>query len=169
MAKEQIPSTPIKNPLSRLLVLGVSSGLGLGYFPKAPGTAGSLLGLLLGWATLKWSLPTTLAVFVFLFFIFSWFAQRACRHWGELDAQRIVSDEVLGQAIAFMAFRQMGGVLNLEHWLLAFVLFRAFDIAKPFPARSFDRRVKNGYGVMLDDVVAGLYAAISLHFYLRIH
>ncbi len=166
--KGKIQAQPIVNGPYRLLVLGVSSGFGLGYSPFAPGTAGSLLGLPLAVALLH--LPTGWAFFVLaaLLLVTIPLAHRAAEHWGESDCQKIVIDEVIGQALAMMGVAQlyqMGAGLRFEsawgHFLVGFILFRLFDITKPFPARTFDR-MSSGWGVMMDDVVAGAYAALIL-------
>ena len=160
--KKAIPRQVILNPVARFAILGVSTGLGLGYMPVAPGTFGSLLGIPLGLALATLSPMVAYAISFVLFFVFAAAADRACRHWGQSDSGRVVSDEVLGQAIALVGARS---VLAGEHYLPkwgvvvgAFLLFRLFDIFKPFPARTFDR-MESGFGVVADDVVAGLYAA----------
>lgn len=160
--KRQITPQPIRNPLARWITLGVSSGLGLGYAPVAPGTFGSLLGIPLGLYLL--TLPTwmVMVIFVGLFFVFAALAERACLHWGQTDSGRVVSDEVLGQAIAIFGIRSVIHEGPVSQWIfvaVAFGLFRLFDIVKPFPAKTFDRQ-ESGIGVIADDVVAGLYAAL---------
>lgn len=170
--KKPIQALPIKNPIKRVAVLGLSSGLGLGYIPFASGTFGSLLGIPLGLLLLQY--PSWLAFIVLsvLVVITAPICQRACRHWGVGDSGRVVWDEVLGMAIALLGMRgpiysQLQiepGVFVWPDWtavLVAFLAFRAFDIFKPFPARGFDRW-ESGMGVILDDVVAGLYAALTV-------
>jgi len=184
--KESFPPQPIRNPLKKFFVLGISTGGGLGFLPKAPGSFGSLLGIPVGLVLL--TLPTWQALLICLglFGIFVWIAGMACRHWGQWDDQRIVSDEVLGQAITLLglkAFLHRIEVLPAEAWapsqllhhpdfpwhgvVLGFLMFRLFDIGKPFPARTFDRH-KSGFGVIADDVVAGLYGAVALYGLLKI-
>ncbi|MBS1984885.1 MAG: phosphatidylglycerophosphatase A [Bdellovibrionales bacterium] len=160
--KQAIPARPIQNPIGRFFVLGISTGLGLGYLPLAPGTWGSLLGIPLGLWFLELPVPLVVGLCIVLFFIFSALAERACHHWGQMDASRVVSDEVLGQAIAIAGIRSLADHGPLPQWsfvILSFLLFRIFDITKPFPARTFDRQ-GNGFGVVADDVVAGIYAAL---------
>lgn len=162
--KTKVPPQPITNPVAKLFVLGVSSGLGLGLIPGAPGTYGSLLGIPLGFALLKVEMWQAGLACLAIFWIFSRLAQRACLHWGEMDAGRIVSDEVLGQAITLLGARSILASHPDSMWLwvgLGFLYFRICDIVKPFPARTFDH-MKNGFGVVADDVVAGLYAALML-------
>ena len=165
MSPKPIPAEPIRNPIGRLTVLGISSGLGLGYAPIAPGTFGSLLGIPAGLALLHFHPELALGICVAALALFSWLADRACRHWGDMDAGRVVSDEVLGQAISIYGLRGIADPeTGLPHWtwiLAAFLLFRIFDIVKPYPAKTFDRQA-SGFGVVLDDVVCGLYVGIFL-------
>ena len=94
--------------------------------------------------------------------------------WGDMDAGRIVIDEVYGQAVALLGLRHFllstgGGLSSIPYAyvLVGFVLFRVFDIFKPFPARTFDRQA-TGFSNVMDDVVAGLYAALILRALIRI-
>jgi phosphatidylglycerophosphatase A len=170
--KKPITPEPIANPVARVAVLGLSSGFGLGYAPVASGTFGSLLGIPLGLYLLQYPSWMSLIVISVLVVLTAPVVERACRHWGQMDSGRVVWDEVIGQAIALLGLR--GPVYSqlqmdssrfvLPDWTavaVAFLAFRAFDIFKPFPARGFDRR-DSGYGVILDDVVAGLYAALTV-------
>jgi phosphatidylglycerophosphatase A len=179
--EKPITPTPIQNPLKRILILGLSSGLGLGYMPKAPGTFGSLLGIPFGLFLLQQ--PPWLAALCVLFLVLVSvpMVHRAGHHWGKLDSGRIVWDEVLGQGIALLGLRP--NLSPSEWWSLrghnfsvpsfawiavAFVAFRAFDISKPFPVRSFDEK-DSGFGVIMDDVCAGLYAALLIWVLYRIN
>jgi phosphatidylglycerophosphatase A len=170
--EKNIPVRPIANPVARILILGISSGFGLGYMPWAPGTFGSLLGIPFGIFLLQippWEAAILVAVLVVAS---SPLVFRACQAWGRSDCRRVVWDEVIGQGVAILGLRrslsvsewwsnrgQSVEVPNLWMLLAAFVAFRAFDILKPFPVRSFDER-DSGFGVVMDDVVAGLYAAL---------
>lgn len=137
------------------IVIFLASGAYVGYIPVAPGTFGSLLALplLLALARSGWS-P---AVIVALMGVAALLAMPVCgrtsRIYGEADSSRIVLDEVCGMLIA-------GALLPPTVWALglAFAAFRFFDIVKPFPASYFDHHVKNGAGVVADDLVAGVYA-----------
>jgi phosphatidylglycerophosphatase A len=141
----------------RRLILFLASNAGLGFSPWAPGTVGTLAGLpvffLLADLTpaaylLFWSLLLILACGV---------CHRAGLILGIADDGRIVIDELVGYlvTVAFLPFSWTAA-------LLGFIFFRLFDIAKVFPASWLDRRMKNGIGVVLDDVVAGLYGAVAL-------
>jgi phosphatidylglycerophosphatase A len=146
--------------MTRALIIFVASGACTGFAPFAPGTAGSLLGVLLAWATLSWAavhwLPA-LASFAAAFVGGCWIAQRAQAIFGEPDSPHIVVDEVMGM-IATMFFNP----LDALHLWLGFVLFRLFDIVKLPPAGAIDRNLRGGLGVMLDDLAAAVYANIAL-------
>ena len=170
--KKPISPDPIKNPIKRVAILGLSSGLGLGYAPVASGTFGSLLGIPFGLYLLQYPSWVSFIVLSVLVVITAPIVERACKHWGQMDSGKVVWDEVIGQAIALLGLRGVvysqlqldSSQFVLPEWpsiLVAFLAFRAFDIFKPFPARGFDRR-DTGFGVILDDVVAGLYAALTV-------
>lgn len=137
------------------------TAFGVGYLPLAPGTWGTIVGALLIYgATLVNPLFTFsflfIALIVVVFFLGVWGSKIAEQEWGE-DPSRVVIDEVIGVWVTmlFIPFSW----LNL---FAAFVLFRVFDIAKPFGIRKMER-VGNGWGVMLDDLLAGVYANVSLN------
>jgi phosphatidylglycerophosphatase A len=144
----------------RQLIIFLATGAYSGYSPFAPGTAGSVVGLAIGYflAPAWRSHPGIfVACFAAVFAASCWIAGRAEEVFQEHDSSRIVLDEVLGM-IATMFLNPLGWP-----WLLAgFVLFRIFDIIKPFPAALIDRRMAGGPGVMLDDLFAGIYANIVL-------
>jgi phosphatidylglycerophosphatase A len=127
-----------------------------GFAPVAPGTFGTLGAVPLCWA-LGWVTWPVYAVFtVALGALGVLAAQRAGRHWGVVDASPIVIDEVVGYLVtmAFVPFSWPAA-------LLGFLFFRLFDVLKPWPASAFDR-VKNGFGVVMDDVAAGVFAWAAL-------
>jgi phosphatidylglycerophosphatase A len=136
-------------------VVFVASGAYLGFVPLAPGTFGSILALplLVGLARLGWPPAAVIAAIVIAAAVAVPVCGRAGRIWGQTDSSRIVLDEVCGMLIA-------GALLPPTAWTLAlaFVAFRFFDVVKPFPAGYLDRHVKNGFGVVADDLVAGVYA-----------
>ena len=151
----------VKEP--RSLSIWIATGLGSGYFPVAPGTAGSALGLALVIAFRQTSLgplglAASLATFaVLLFFVGVWSAGKAEKVFGRVDPGQVVIDEVAGQIITFIATPRVTWI----GLIAGFILFRAFDIVKPFPARQAER-FPGGWGIMLDDVVAGLYSLMVL-------
>jgi len=139
----------------------LATGAGSGYVPIAPGTAGSLVGLALGYFVLAplWrAYPLGFALCFGIAFVGGCgVAGAAERILGEHDNSKIVLDEIFGMVAAM--FLNPTGAL----WVGAsFAIFRFFDILKPFPANYFDRRVGGGAGVMLDDLAAGIYANLVL-------
>jgi phosphatidylglycerophosphatase A len=145
----------------RQLIIFFATGAYSGYSPVAPGTAGSVVGLFLGYfiCASAWQHQPLIfvALFAVVFAISCWIADRAEEIFHEHDSSKIVLDEVLGM-IATMFMNPLGW-----GWLLAgFLIFRLFDIIKPFPASTIDKRMPGGPGVMLDDLFAGIYANIVL-------
>lgn len=140
--------------------IAIATAGGAGFAPKAPGTAGSIVGvaiyLLIEAAHAGAYYPHAI---IFLFIVGIWASSRVEHLWGH-DAQRIVIDEVVGQMITFgiAAGRYQ---LSAFYIALGFGLFRLFDIVKPFPIRRLER-LKGGLGVVADDVGAGLYALAVL-------
>lgn len=132
-------------------------GFGTGLAPFAPGTVGSIPGVLLFWLTLELGLYVQLAVVAALVVSGIWICGESARRIGVHDHGGIVWDEIAGMYITLLA-----APLSPVGWLLAFVLFRLFDIVKPWPIRDLDHRLGGGVGIMLDDLVAALYAAILL-------
>lgn len=141
----------------RALAVVIGTGLGAGFSPFASGTAGSLLGVALYLPLAGAGLPAVALAVVLLFPIGVWAAGVCGRRYGAHDHGRIVVDEILGQVIALASFSPRPG------WLLAgFLLFRVFDVWKPFPAGRIDEQWRTPFGVMADDVVAGVYANLAL-------
>ena len=135
-----------------------SLGFGSGLMPKAPGTFGTLVAVPLYWFLLQGlALPWLLAVIAISFVIGIWLCDVTAKNLGVHDHPGIVWDEFVGFWIACIALPS-GWI-----WLLwAFVLFRFFDILKPWPIRWLDKRVPGGLGIMVDDVLAGFYALALL-------
>lgn len=141
----------------------IGTGFGSGFSPVAPGTAGALLASVI-WILLYWSLPWSVlsGVIVILIVLFTilgvWAANRLEPYWGE-DPSRVVVDEMVGVWIPLLA------VPADKHWywyvLGAFVLFRFFDIVKPLGIRKMET-LSGGIGVMMDDILAGIYSLILL-------
>ena len=149
----KIPTKILLNPL-HLLSLGFGSGLA----PKAPGTCGTLIAvplyLLLVQLPPVWYLLAVLLAFGFGVFL----CEYTSRALGVHDHPGIVWDELVGYWITMIA------VPAEWLWILVgFVLFRVFDIWKPWPVRIADKTLKGGFGIMIDDVLAGVYALICLH------
>lgn len=152
MSPPPLPPGILKHPVHCL-----SLGLGLGASPWAPGTFGTLLGVPCYWLMKDLSLAAYLGVLVLLFAAGVWACHATARALGVHDHPAIVLDEVIGYLVT-MAAAPVGWL-----WMAAgFVLFRLFDIWKPWPIRRLDRRVHGGFGIMVDDFVAGVYALLAL-------
>ncbi|PVV12087.1 MAG: phosphatidylglycerophosphatase A [gamma proteobacterium symbiont of Ctena orbiculata] len=132
-------------------------GFGSGLLPKAPGTYGTLVGIPLYLLLQPLSLLLYSLLVLLAFVAGVWICQRTSDDLGVHDHSGIVWDEIVGYLVA-MAIAPSGWV-----WIaIGFLLFRGFDILKPWPILWIDRRVKGGLGIMLDDVVAGLFTAGSI-------
>jgi len=142
----------LRNPVQAL-----AFGLGSGLVPRAPGTAGSLVALPLYWWWSSLAAPAYLMLVSMLFFAGVWITSRTERDLGVHDHSGIVLDEIVGQLVTlFLA------PLNVWWLLIGFGLFRLFDIWKPGPIRWLNNRVTGGWGIMLDDLAAGVVAAACL-------
>lgn len=137
---------------------------GVGLLPAAPGTLGSLAALPLIWLTKSISFFVLGSLVAGLFVLGVWSSNRIEQRYGLHDPGAIVIDEVVGQwlAVAIPLAVVPGWLPDWQIFVLGFVLFRFFDIAKPPPVGWLDRRVPGGMGVMLDDVAAGLLAALTI-------
>lgn len=130
------------------IAAAIASAWGAGYFPKGPGTAGSLVAIAIA---LVMKHPAMLAAVVVLPAV--WAADAYARERGVKDPQTVVIDEVIGQWIALVAVPSWSWIPVAA----AFVLFRFFDIVKPWPVRQFEK-LPGGWGIVMDDVMAGVYA-----------
>jgi phosphatidylglycerophosphatase A len=144
----------------------IATGCGAGLSPFASGTVGSAVALIpwLGLRMLEW--PLYLAAVALAFAIGVWAAGVVIEKLGVEDPGVVVWDEFVGQWLALVPL-----VVAPRHWawvVAAFLLFRLFDIWKPWPASWADRGVKGGFGAMLDDVIAGAYAALALGLIMRL-
>jgi phosphatidylglycerophosphatase A len=147
-------ATPAHDSRSRL-GLAVATVFGVGYAPVAPGTFGSAAGLLVWWL-LPASTAIQAAVIAAMFVAGSWGGNVAERHFGRSDPGQVVIDEVMGMLITLF--------LNPVGWLGAlagFLLFRIFDVIKPYPANRLEQ-LHGGIGVMADDAMAAVYANLVL-------
>lgn len=135
--------------------LTLATVFGVGYTPFAPGTLGSAAGLLL-WAVLPHSASAQAIAIVLLFLVGSWSGSVAERHFGRTDPSQVVIDEVMGMLITLF--------LNPVGWpgiVAAFLLFRLFDVIKPYPSNRLER-LSGGVGIMADDAMAAIYANLVL-------
>ena len=137
----------------------LATWFGCGLMRPAPGTWGSVGALPFGIFFLVFSSPVVLALAaIALFFIGIWATRQVLTgSGGDSDPQIVVIDEVVGQWIALIP-----AALNPVSLLLALILFRAFDVTKPWPVSYLDRKIGGAWGVMLDDVAAGILAALCL-------
>ena len=143
----------LRNP-----VHAAAFGFGAGLAPIAPGTIGSLVALPLYWLLAPLAAPVYIALLAMLFLLGVWVTARTEHDLGVHDHSGIVLDEIVGQLVALFLVP-----LNLVWMLLGFGLFRLFDIWKPWPIRWLNDRMPGGWGIMLDDLAAGVAAALCLH------
>ena len=154
-APENLARTVLTDP-----VHFVAFGFGTGLSPVAPGTVGSLVGVLFAWLTIDLGLPLQLVVAAAISLAGIWICGESARRIGVHDHGGTVWDEIAGMYITLLVAPP-----TIVAWILGFVLFRAFDIAKPWPIRDLDHRLGGGLGIMLDDLAAALYALILLALY----
>jgi phosphatidylglycerophosphatase A len=150
--------------MPRRVAMLLATGGGAGYAPVAPGTFGSALGVLVYLPLSGLGPALFLITLLGLLFLGIWAADEAERVFARKDDGRIVIDEVVGQLLTLAPLVVLAPRVEMRspHWLVTgFVLFRVLDIWKPRPARWAERRFRGGAGVMLDDVIAGLLAAVG--------
>ncbi len=140
----------------QLLALGFGSGLS----PKAPGTFGSIAALPFFFLLLYLPLWMYIAILLVSFFVGIYLCGKTAKDLGVHDHPAIVWDEFVGLWLALLPL--VAVEFTLWGVVLGFVLFRFFDIVKPWPIRYFDQHVHGGLGIMVDDVFAGVFAAIPL-------
>ncbi|MCC6642250.1 MAG: phosphatidylglycerophosphatase A [Deltaproteobacteria bacterium] len=131
---------------------------GAGLSPFAPGTAGSAAGVLLFLVLGQLSLPLFTLSWLALLALSIWAADQAGRAFGVVDDGRIVIDEVVGQLVALAPLA--GGRMSWPLLVTGFVAFRVFDVWKPGPVGRAERTLPGGFGVVMDDVLAGALAAL---------
>lgn len=181
---DSVAPPPSSSPAQRppRLALLIATGFGLGYVPRAPGTAASLIATLLAGFTgiylvIFWLEPVgffvrkSISVFGVFFYmdrmsffavaaviaaVGVWASSRATRYFVAADPQKVVIDEISGQMLTFVASR-----FDWQYLVAGFILFRVFDIWKPWPVRAAER-LPGGWGIMADDWLAGIYAALCL-------
>ena len=133
------------------IIIAIATGFWVGNLPKAPGTWGSLAAFL-PWLLIRGlALPTYLLILLVVFIVGFFAAGSAEKILDRADAGPIVIDEILGMFITL--------TLAPDHplaWLLGFILFRLFDVLKPFPVSWLDTKLHGGIGIMMDDVEAGI-------------
>lgn len=141
----------------RSAVLSLATGGGVGYLPVAPGTVGTLVGLPLCYAASRLDLQTA-AIGVALFTALAvWVAGDAARYLKRKDPGCIVIDEVAGLLVALL-----GHEWSVATVLVGFGLFRGLDVCKPFPISWLDRHLTGGFGIVMDDIAAGVISNFAL-------
>jgi phosphatidylglycerophosphatase A len=150
----------------------ISTFFGYGYLTKIPGTVTSLVTTIfiyiayeyLDYADLKFSL-----IFFIILFFYSFYAVKDSEsEFKNKDPRQIVIDEVLGQAmpLILLLYLNQNNQLSMQieiYYLLSFLFFRFFDILKPFPVSYFDKNFKNYFGIIMDDIMAGLYSMLLIY------
>lgn len=160
---EQSPPSAVAPDLLRHPAQLLAFGFGSGLVPKAPGTAGTVVAIPLYLFIAQWSLVHYTLFIVFAGLLGIWVCAVASRQLRSHDHPGIVWDEFVGYWITMWA-------VPLDwRWILAgFVVFRLYDIAKPWPISVLDRKVGGGLGIMVDDALAGVLACLTLHIALRV-
>jgi phosphatidylglycerophosphatase A len=153
---ERIPARKVLSDPVNFLAFGFGTGLA----PVAPGTFGSLPGVLLFWLTLDFGLYVQLGIAAALAAAGIWICGESARRIGVHDHGGIVWDEIAGMYVTLLV-----APVSVTGFVLAFVLFRVMDIVKPWPIRDLDHSMQGGLGIMLDDLLAALYAALLLALY----
>jgi phosphatidylglycerophosphatase A len=142
------------------IAIALATFFGCGFFPKGPGTIGSLAGLAVA-ALVHWMGGGRLALFLLIVISFPvsvWASSMAARALGRKDPGQVVIDEVLGQWVTLLG----AAAWTWQVYLAAFLLFRLFDIWKPPPVRKAES-LPQGLGIVADDVLAGIYGALILY------
>ncbi|MCJ7556040.1 MAG: phosphatidylglycerophosphatase A, partial [Gammaproteobacteria bacterium] len=155
-----VPARTIFSSPVHFLAFGFGSGLA----PWAPGTAGTLVAVFLEWPLRSQGFEVRLLVAVLLFASGVWICGESSRRLGVHDHGGIVWDEIAGYFLTML--------LAPSGWLwsaLGFILFRLFDIFKPWPIRQIDHRLGGGLGIMVDDTVAGVFAGLILWGLVQLH
>ena len=137
----------------------LATWFGVGLLPKAPGTWGSLAALPFAWVIASWGGEQALSAAIVIVILVGWWASAYYVHeTGIADPSEVVIDEVAGQWLTLLVVPP-----HIVYYTAGFLLFRLFDIRKPWLVGWADRKVEGGLGVMLDDIFAGIFAAIVLY------
>jgi phosphatidylglycerophosphatase A len=142
--------------LNEKLITFLATGFGSGLAPFAPGTMGTLVGVVICLFCLPLPWPMRLLIIIALLALSIYVAGRAEIIYQKKDDQRIVIDEIIGIQITMLPV-----AITVLHLCVGFVLFRVFDILKPFPINNL-QKLPGGWGVVMDDVAAGIYAGLIL-------
>ena len=155
--------TAPQNPLERVTLRNpihfLALGFGSGLLHPAPGTWGSLVGVIVGALLLPWLVAKTFFILTALcFFLGIWLCERTSHDMGVHDHGSIVWDEIVAVFLVLLAVPHV----SLFWCTIAFVTFRLFDIVKPYPIRYFDEKLTNGFGIMVDDILAAGYSILVI-------
>lgn len=157
MSNEIVKNNPTPTPVPHSIAWWIATVGGIGRSPVAPGTCGSLVALPMAWVIASLFGEKWLLLAIVIMFFVGWVCSSiVSRQMADHDPQEIIIDEVVGQWIAllFVPF-------NWHWYIIAFVFFRLFDIIKPWPINEAEKRFQNGFGIMIDDVIAGIFALAS--------
>ena len=137
----------------------LATWFGSGLLPVAPGTWGSIAALPFAWLIHMKAGPVGLAIAaIVLYFVGVWATDIYAREVGEADPSQVVLDEVVGLWVTLA----LAAPLDPFFYAVGFLMFRMFDILKPWPVSWADQRLKGGFGIMFDDLIAAVYAAVAL-------
>ena len=142
---------------SRGFIIFLSTGAFSGYAPVMPGTVGSVVGIALYLFVSSFSVPVYLLLAALFILLSIWSSGKAAQLFKEKDPPKVVIDEIAGYLVTMATFSPDWGYITA-----GFILFRIMDILKPYPANWINDRVQGGLGIVLDDVVAGVYANLIL-------
>lgn len=142
--------------MSQKIAIFLATGAYIGYSPYAPGTFGSLWGVIVCLFLSQTNPLIYGTIWLLVFLIAIRAASIAKEHFGEKDPGQIVCDEIVGYMVAMFLIP-----FTFLNAIIVFLLFRFFDILKPFPIRAIDRKMDSGLGIVFDDVLAGVYGNIA--------
>ena len=157
--------------MKRINIL-ISTFFGYGYLTKIPGTitsAATTILLYIAYEVLSYNnLKFSIIFFIFLFFYSFYAVKDSENEFENKDPRQIVIDEVLGQSIPIILLLYLNQTnqisISIEiYYILSFIFFRIFDILKPFPVSYFDKNHKNYFGIIMDDIMAGIYSMILIY------
>ncbi|VTX67939.1 phosphatidylglycerophosphatase A [uncultured Aggregatibacter sp.] len=154
-----VPQNPLERVTLRNPIHFLALGFGSGLLHPAPGTWGSLVGVIVGALLLPWLGAKTFFILIALcFFLGIWLCERTSHDMGVHDHGSIVWDEIVAVFLVLLAVPEV----SLFWCAIAFVTFRLFDILKPYPIRYFDEKLTNGFGIMVDDILAAGYSILVI-------
>ncbi len=139
----------------------------VGYFPKMPGTIGSLVSLpIIFYVCYKFGF-FGLLITIIISFVVAMVSVKEVLKYTKHDPSFVVIDEFIGQAVTFLLIADtLVSNTNIVPYITGFILFRIFDVIKPYPVSYADKKIQNAFGVILDDIFAGIYATIIIYFIL---